>query len=60
MPYPFEEDDGKDNVLASAYERMEQLLSKPVEHISPAITNQIFREIPGILPRLNMYEEGRE
>ncbi|MCL0029859.1 trimethylamine methyltransferase family protein [Dehalococcoidia bacterium] len=59
MPYPFEGDGETDNVLALAYERMKQLLSQPVEYIDPATTSRIFQEIPGILPRLNVYEERR-
>jgi len=57
-PYPFEGDGESDNVFALAYERMNELLAKPVEHIDPATTAKIFREIPGLLPRLNVYEEG--
>ena len=60
MPYPFEGDEEADNVLALAYERMKQLLSQPVEHIDPATTSRVFQEIPGILPRLNVYEERKE
>ena len=59
-PYPFEDDGESDNVFALAYERMNELLAKPVEHIDPATTSKIFQEIPGILPRLNVYEERRE
>ena len=55
-PYPFEGDGETDDVLALAYERMNQLLSQPVEHIDEATTRQIFQEIPGILPRLNIYK----
>jgi len=58
-PYPFEGDGEKDNVLALAYERMQILLAKPVEHIDPATTSRVFQEIPGILPRLNVYEERK-
>jgi len=60
MPYPFEGDGETDNVLALAYERMKQLLSQPVEHIDPATTSRVFQEIPGILSRLNVYEERKE
>ena len=42
-----------------AYERMNELLAKPVEHIDEATTKRIFEEIPGLLPRLNIYGEGR-
>ena len=59
MPYPFEGEGESDNVFALAYERMNELLAKPVEHIDPATTSKIFQEIPGILPRLNVYEERR-
>ncbi len=57
-PYPFEGDGESDNVFALAYERMNELLAKPVQHIDPATTSKIFQEIPGLLPRLNVYEEG--
>ena len=57
--YPFEGDGNNDNVFALAYERMKELLAKPVEHIDPATTARIYQEIPGLLPRLNVYEEGR-
>ena len=59
MPYPFEGDGTTDNVLALAYVKMQELLAQPVEHIDPATTKRIFQEIPGILPRLNVYEEGK-
>jgi hypothetical protein len=39
---------------------MEQLLSQPVKHIDSATTSRIFQEIPGLLPRLNVYEERRK
>jgi trimethylamine--corrinoid protein Co-methyltransferase len=59
-PYPFEDDGEKDDVFKLAYERMNQLLSEPVEHIDEATTKKIFQEIPGILPRLNIYEKGEK
>jgi len=55
-PYPFEEGGERDNVFALAYKRMNELLARPVEHIGPATTTRIFQEIPGILPRLNIYQ----
>jgi len=58
-PYPFEGDGNSDNVFALAYERMQELLAKPVEHIDEATTARLFREIPGLLPRLNVYQERR-
>ena len=57
--YPFEGDGETDNVFALAYEKMNELLAKPVEHIDQATTSRIFNEIPGLLTRLNVYEEGR-
>ncbi len=59
LPYPFETEDA-DNMLLLAHERMKQLISQPVEHIDSATTSRIFREIPGILPRLNVHEEGKK
>jgi trimethylamine--corrinoid protein Co-methyltransferase len=59
-PYPFESDDDSDSVFALAYRRLEELLARPVEPIDPDTTARIFREIPGLLPRLNVYEKGRK
>jgi trimethylamine--corrinoid protein Co-methyltransferase len=56
-PYPFEGDGESDDVFALAYQRMNELLEKPVEHIDEATTAKIFKEIPGLLPRLNVYQE---
>ncbi len=58
-PYPFEGDGEKDDVFALAYERMNELLKKPVEHIDETTTKRIFNEIPGLLPRLNVYKGGK-
>jgi len=57
-PYPFESEGLEDNVLALAHKSMQELLSLPVEHIDPATTSRVFEEIPGILPRLNIYMKG--
>jgi len=59
-PYPFEGEGEGDNVFYLAYERMNELLAKPVEHIHPATAARIFDEVPGILPRLNVYDERRQ
>ncbi|MFH1647097.1 MAG: trimethylamine methyltransferase family protein, partial [Chloroflexota bacterium] len=59
LPYPFEGDGNGDDVFALAHERMQESLKKPVEHIDPATTARIFREIPGLLPRLNVYQEEK-
>jgi len=58
-PYPFEGDGESDSVFALANERLKELRSKPVEHIDPNTTARIFQEIPGLLPRLNVYEGER-
>jgi hypothetical protein len=57
--YPFEGDGNSDSVFSLAYERLKELLAKPVEHIDLATTSKIFQEIPGLLPRLNVYAEER-
>jgi hypothetical protein len=57
--YPFEGTEEGDNVFALANERLEALLAKPVEYIDPATTERIFREIPGLLPGLNVYEGSK-
>jgi len=54
--YPFEGSGEKDDVFELAYERMKELLVRPVQHIDRETTARIFEEIPGILPRLNVYE----
>ncbi|MBE0480339.1 MAG: trimethylamine methyltransferase family protein [Dehalococcoidia bacterium] len=56
-PYPFEGDGKSDDVFALAYERMNELLARPVEHIDLATTRRIFDEIPGLLPVLNTHAE---
>ena len=53
--YPFEGSGETDDAFYLAYERMKELLAKPVEHIDQKTTARIFEEIPGILPRLNVY-----
>jgi trimethylamine--corrinoid protein Co-methyltransferase len=58
-PYPFEGDGEGDNVFALAYQRMNELLARPVEHIDRETTARIFKEIPELLPRLNVYKEGK-
>jgi trimethylamine--corrinoid protein Co-methyltransferase len=56
--YPFEGSGEADDVFGLAYERMKEFLARPVEHIDRETTARIFEEIPGILPRLNIYERG--
>jgi hypothetical protein len=57
--YPFEGDGNSDSVLALAHKRTQELLATPVEHIDKATTAKIFKEIPGLLPRLNVYGESK-
>jgi trimethylamine--corrinoid protein Co-methyltransferase len=58
-PYPFEGDGDSDSVFTLANERLQELRARPVEHIDKATTTKIFQEIPGLLPRLNIYEKER-
>jgi hypothetical protein len=57
MPYPFEGEGETDSVFRLAQDRMQELLAMPVEHIDEATTRKIFDEVPGLLPRLNVYQE---
>lgn len=57
--YPFEGNREQDHVFELAFEHMKTLLAKPVEPVDREKTRRIFDEIPGLLPRLNIYEEGR-
>ncbi len=55
MPYPFEGDGESDNACELAHERTQELLAATVEHIDEATTKRLYDEIPGLLPRLNVY-----
>ena len=57
--YPFEGDGITDSTFELAYARMQELLAKPAPYIDPLITAEIFTQIPGLLPRLNVYEEAK-
>ena len=59
-PYPFEGEGDGDSVFALANERLRELRAKPVEHIDPATAARIFREIPGLLPELNVYKGDKQ
>jgi trimethylamine--corrinoid protein Co-methyltransferase len=54
--YPFEGNLEKDEVFNLAYNRMNEILSMPVKHMDQATTEKIFEQVPGILPRLNVYK----
>ena len=58
-PYPFEGDGEGDDVFRLADNRVKELLAMPVEHIDPDTTARLFKEVPGLLPRLNVYEGGK-
>jgi len=57
--YPFEGAGDVDDAFELAYQRMKELLAKPVQHIDEETTARIFEEVPGILPRLNVYEREK-
>ncbi|MFC2062869.1 trimethylamine methyltransferase family protein, partial [Chloroflexota bacterium] len=59
-PYPFEGDGDDDDVFKLAYERLQTLKGNPVDYIDKETTARIFKEIPGLLPRLNRYEEEKK
>ncbi len=54
--YPFEGSENKDEALFLAQKKMNELLEKPVDHIDQKTTEKIFREIPGLMSSLNVYE----
>ncbi len=56
MSYPFEGDRESDNAMKLAYDKLQELLTRPVQHIDADTSKKIFDEIPGILPRLNLYK----
>jgi trimethylamine--corrinoid protein Co-methyltransferase len=51
-PYRFEAKGLEDKVIENALTYMEKLEREPAEHLDRAIQEQIFKEIPGILPSL--------
>jgi len=59
-PYPFEGEGDTDEVFARAFDRMNELLARPVRHIDEETTARVFREIPGLLPRLNHYAKTED
>ncbi|MBN1862891.1 MAG: trimethylamine methyltransferase family protein [Dehalococcoidales bacterium] len=51
-PYPFESKGMTDETLVLARQRLEKLLSLPAPHLGQDIIDRIFKEVPGLLPRL--------
>ncbi|MGW8321603.1 MAG: trimethylamine methyltransferase family protein, partial [Thermodesulfobacteriota bacterium] len=51
-PYRFETTDASDRVIERAMEYMGTLEAQPARHLAPETIDQIFNEVPGLLPRL--------
>lgn len=51
-PYRFEAKGMEDKVIENALAYMAELETRPADHIDAAIQEQIFKEVPGILPSL--------
>ncbi len=51
-PYRFEAKGLEDKVLENALDYMDRLEQAPAVHMKPEIVEQIFKEVPGILPSL--------
>jgi hypothetical protein len=51
-PYRFEAKGLEDKVIENALDYMAKLEAEPAEHLERVIHEQIFDEIPGILPSL--------
>lgn len=54
-PYPFEGTDGFDSTYSLANARLQEIFSRPHRYIDEQTVSSIFRDIPGLLPRLNPY-----
>lgn len=57
-PYRFESKELEDKVLGKALDRLKEIESMPVKHLSEITVKQIFTEIPGLLPQLRKSEKG--
>jgi len=51
-PYPYESKGMTDETLLRAGERLEEIMALPRRPIEQAIVDQVFAEVPGLLPRL--------
>ncbi len=51
-PYMFEARGGDDKVIENALEYMNQLESRPANHLDNNTVERIFKEVPGLLPEL--------
>jgi trimethylamine--corrinoid protein Co-methyltransferase len=52
LPYAFESKDLQDRVVEKGLERLAELEARPGPHLDEVTVNRIFREVPGLLPRL--------
>jgi trimethylamine--corrinoid protein Co-methyltransferase len=50
--YPFEDKDGGDMVIERALGQMEELLRRPTRSLPLEVREEVFRKVPGLLPRL--------
>lgn len=54
-PYQFETREMEDKVIQNAMEYMNRLEAEPASHLDKAKVEQIFQEVPGILPHLKEF-----
>lgn len=53
-PYPFETKTTDDQVLEKALARLEEYEARPAKHLTRSIVEQIYEEVPGLLPQLKV------
>ncbi len=52
--YPFEgELDDQDQTLLKTHQKVQEIMEKPRQHLPEAVCEEIYRQVPGLLPRLN-------
>jgi len=54
-PYQFETREMEDKVIQNAMDYMQRLEAEPASHLDQATVEQIFKEVPGILPHLKQF-----
>ncbi|MFW6122921.1 MAG: trimethylamine methyltransferase family protein [Thermodesulfobacteriota bacterium] len=54
-PYQFETREMEDRVIQNAMDYMQRLEAEPASHLDQATVEQIFKEVPGILPHLKQF-----
>jgi trimethylamine--corrinoid protein Co-methyltransferase len=50
--YPFKSKDNPDETLFRAQEKLDGILALPPNHIEQSVTEQVFKQIPGLLTKL--------